>query len=400
MSQSIILPAALSLLAPAGLAQSVLINHNSQNGGNQVAAFDAFDGSLQSPSFINLREDQGVINRGIQTVFTRGEWWITDNVLEEVAAWSLFGADYLRQELGGNGDLEGGVQAFGSSWVCAQEAPFAPGKILEIRPNSVIEHSIYLDSPAAICALGNELIITGGNDVVRFDPSTGTVISTIFTSFSQQGFNQPIVRPSTGRLLIARAASKNDIVEMDIGGNIVAEFDVGAALGLFAPRACFELGNGNFLISWGAGVSIVDPSLTFVEHVLDDITPWYMTPTSNVSVGQNYCGPIVPNSSGRAGQVSATGTTQAAIGELRLSAFNLPSLSAGFFIGSQTQGFVTTPGGSTGNLCLGGTIGRFSQQVQNTGGVDYIAITVDTTAIPQPNTTLPIVAGQTWNFQA
>ena len=57
------------------------------------------------------------------------------------------------------------------------------------------------------------------------------------------------------------------------------------------------------------------------------------------------------------------------------------------------------PGGSQGNLCLGGNIGRFVNQVQNTGPNGRFDTIVDTQAIP----TTPVAAiqiGETWNFQA
>ena len=51
-------------------------------------------------------------------------------------------------------------------------------------------------------------------------------------------------------------------------------------------------------------------------------------------------------------------------------------------------------------LCLGGAIGRFLQQVQNSGATGTITIPVNLMMLPQPNGTVAVVAGQTWNFQA
>ena len=85
--------------------------------------------------------------------------------------------------------------------------------------------------------------------------------------------------------------------------------------------------------------------------------------------------------------------------DLTLEAFHLPLNQFGYFITSQTPGFVPNPGGSQGNLCLGGTIGRFVQQVQNSGASGSFTIQVDLTAMPPP--LQPVVQpGDTWNFQA
>ncbi|MCP3914316.1 MAG: hypothetical protein GY711_16680, partial [bacterium] len=53
--------------------------------------------------------------------------------------------------------------------------------------------------------------------------------------------------------------------------------------------------------------------------------------------------------------------------------------------------------GSSGNLCLGGTIGRYIQDVQNTGVTGSFELVIDLTSLPltPPVAVLP---GETWNF--
>ena len=67
----------------------------------------------------------------------------------------------------------------------------------------------------------------------------------------------------------------------------------------------------------------------------------------------------------------------------------------GYFLLSETQAFFANPGGSQGNLCIGGTLGRFRAQVQNSGPAGAFDITVDLTNIPLFGA---ILAGETWNF--
>ncbi len=56
--------------------------------------------------------------------------------------------------------------------------------------------------------------------------------------------------------------------------------------------------------------------------------------------------------------VGASPSYVVANNDLTLAASQLPNSSFGFFLTSRSQGFVMGPGGSQGNLCVGGAIGR------------------------------------------
>jgi hypothetical protein len=118
-------------------------------------------------------------------------------------------------------------------------------------------------------------------------------------------------------------------------------------------------------------------------------------------IGTNYC-TAVPNSTGNTGVMSATGSTIAANNDVTLTASSLPNNANGFFLTSTTQGFVMNPGGSAGNLCLAGSIGRYvgPGQVQNTGLTGSISLALNLTQTPTPTGFVAITAGQTWNFTA
>ena len=117
------------------------------------------------------------------------------------------------------------------------------------------------------------------------------------------------------------------------------------------------------------------------------------------ALGTTYCSPAVANSTGVPAVITACGSTEADGGYFMLRAADLPPDQFGYFLASATQGFVPNPGGSQGNLCLTGTIGRFGKQIQNSGPVGAFTIQVDLTNIPTspPHT---VLAGETWNFQA
>ena len=117
------------------------------------------------------------------------------------------------------------------------------------------------------------------------------------------------------------------------------------------------------------------------------------------NIGTSICGPAVPNSTMMSGEIAAYGSPFAGDRLLELEATNLPDLQFGYFLASQSNGLIVGPGGSQGNLCVTGTIGRFVSQVDNTAFTGSLRIIVDTSGLPGP---LPasISAGETWYFQA
>ena len=114
---------------------------------------------------------------------------------------------------------------------------------------------------------------------------------------------------------------------------------------------------------------------------------------------QRFCSPAVPNSSGAAARAHLLGNPFAAQNHLLLVATELPTDQAGYFLVSRVTGFVPNPGGSQGNLCLGGAIGRLAGQLGNSGPGGSFTTQVDLANLPThpPHT---VVAGETWNFQA
>ncbi|MDG1048582.1 MAG: hypothetical protein P8M11_15600 [Planctomycetota bacterium] len=121
------------------------------------------------------------------------------------------------------------------------------------------------------------------------------------------------------------------------------------------------------------------------------------TPTGGI--GTNYCS-ANPNSTGATSGISATGSDQVANNSLTLTASDLPVNSFGFFLTSQTQAQVANPGGSAGNLCLGGAIGRYvgPGQVLNSGASGAFSLALDLTNTPQPTGGIAVQAGETWSF--
>ena len=107
----------------------------------------------------------------------------------------------------------------------------------------------------------------------------------------------------------------------------------------------------------------------------------------------------VASSTGAPGTIRATGSLAASAGALDLWAEDLPQDQLGLFLIASDAGFVQGPGGSQGNLCLGGTIGRFHTSLQSSSsrGMLHHVVDFDDLPVPPPAEILP---GETWHFQA
>ena len=108
------------------------------------------------------------------------------------------------------------------------------------------------------------------------------------------------------------------------------------------------------------------------------------------------------NSTGSPGLLDAVGSTAVADNDLTLTAGQLPANTFGFFLVSPWRTEGTFPPGSAGRLCLGGAIGRVAGpgQILNSGAAGSFSLTIDLTQLPRPTTTVAVLPGDTWAFQA
>jgi hypothetical protein len=140
-----------------------------------------------------------------------------------------------------------------------------------------------------------------------------------------------------------------------------------------------------------SSIGIADSFVVYDNlEVVDDSSP-----------GTNYCLAAI-NSTGAAAAISAAGSASVAANNLTLTADGLPMATFGFFIVGPDQGFVMNPGGSSGNLCLSGSIGRYvgPGQIQNTMSTNSFSLAADLTMVPSPTGPFAVMPGMTLNFQA
>jgi polyhydroxybutyrate depolymerase len=138
------------------------------------------------------------------------------------------------------------------------------------------------------------------------------------------------------------------------------------------------------------------PSLT--NQFPTKVIKWlYRHPKAGVTATR-YCSPAATNSSGQSGWLDASGSDAIQHNNFSLTASNLPINQFGYFMCSLDPGFVANPGGSAGNLCLGGTALRLTSLLGGTGTGGTITGKLKLNSLPGPPPNA-VVTGDTWYFQ-
>ncbi|MEZ6015606.1 MAG: hypothetical protein R3F49_10860 [Planctomycetota bacterium] len=178
------------------------------------------------------------------------------------------------------------------------------------------------------------------------------------------------------------------------GGGSIA-FECGEATGTMFSSAdiSMELGtlsasifsSYNFLLTGNGG---------FVEIQPTDVTIGVPT------IGSVFCtAGAVPNSTGLASSIFATGSDVLADDDVTLHVANAPANSFGYFITSPTDPTSCVLTGGPGQLCLCSPVGRYLNSIQSSGALGTYEHRIDVTAMPQPNGLVAAQVGETWSFQ-
>ena len=168
------------------------------------------------------------------------------------------------------------------------------------------------------------------------------------------------------------------------------------------PTGMWTPGNNNVNDTPLSAIPVI-PGGTYELRIYDwftqdsgSLASWELC--SKGPIGTNYCTPAIPNSTGVSATMSAFGSTTVAENNVVLT-MSQGTADFGYFLNSQTQGLTVGPGGSSGNLCLAGSIGRHNQPGLVQPGPTF-SITLDLTMLPQPAAFFAVLPGDTWNFQA
>jgi hypothetical protein len=146
------------------------------------------------------------------------------------------------------------------------------------------------------------------------------------------------------------------------------------------------------------GIARYSPCTDFSGTGFDPVhAGWVLT--IGAEIGERYCSPAVPNSTGNSAFITVVGCTDVDSNSFALIASCLPNYKFGCFLVSDGQAFIPHAGWSLGNLCLGETIGSFTSNVRHTGVIGEIGMEVNLDSLPFPLRG-GVLPGQTWNYQA
>lgn len=129
---------------------------------------------------------------------------------------------------------------------------------------------------------------------------------------------------------------------------------------------------------------------------------WRLDGQARSRAGVNVCGPANPNSTGMPARMIGFGDASPTSADLELRTVGVPPGAFGIYAVSTTVTPATPIAGSAGNLCLGGSVGRYDApgQVLSAGSGGTFSLAIDPAAIEQPNGTVAAMPGETWTFQA
>ncbi len=284
-----------------------------------------------------------------------------------------------------------GVSNDGLSMVGLVDDPAFPSGVfyysagLGVLPVDLGNPGLTPTTPPQISADGSTILVQPTGPPVKWSPATGA------ETFGPSGFWFATSISSDGSTVAGYRApfpTSNDrqAFRWESSGQVV----------LLDPITPGETSIGNAIS--GDGSAICGGSVAAFSIPVGQGARW----RTDGTIGESYCGPAVPNSTGASAELRLSGSNVIDQGELVLLGSGLPSFTFGFFLVAPNSAFVTGVPGSQGNLCLGGAIGRFvgPGQVQQSNGSGEFSLTVDPRALPSPLGTFSAPPGENLYFQA
>lgn len=241
--------------------------------------------------------------------------------------------------------------------------------------------------------LGVATPVLDPNQYVTFDVTPTVTVDYASLSYSRLSYLNEGNRAAAVRTSLDNFTADVDTVTgLAPTGTVQIDFDLSSLAATAAP-VTFRI---YFYDAPTTGLDWVDLVSTSAGG-----TGLILAGSTSSPIGTAYCA-ANSNSTGVAGLLGAQGSAAVSANTVALTASQLPLNSFGFFLTSRTQGFIAGPGGSSGNLCLGGSIGRYvgPGQIKNSGAAGAFSLTLDLTRHPTPTGFIVVVAGDTWNFQA
>lgn len=359
----------------------------------RIELYSAADGTLLNPALVDIDAIQG-LGGGLSNVWDvqRGpndEIWVSNYSAQAVQRYSADGTMYLG-DLATSAVASTGIGFDGAVLGIASTVGFNTYDTVGMTETSLSSTG----GNWGVASLNGQWLVSRTNGtVVSIDPSSGTESPWA----NPGGFCEQIALLDNGQILVANYGSQGYSVHDSTGALIQSYFTLGAG----SVRGVAPLGNGNVMLSGPSGLYIFDPVAGSLVTVDSDAGAFIFGGAGGGGLlGTNYCAANA-NSTGSVGALTAQGSPVVGTNDVTLHASSLPPLSFGFFIAGQMQGFVPNPAGSSGNLCLAGSIGRYvgPGQIQQSDTQGTFSLAIDLTSMPQPNGFVAVQAGETWNFQ-
>ncbi len=266
--------------------------------------------------------------------------------------------------------------------------------------STVVMHGLAVN-PTTGVLYGKSTSVAGGGDFYTIDKTTGQATPVGSAGFA--GFGGLEWVNNTLYISDTVGDNLNTIDPLTGTATVVGAFGVTGSVGIgLAYDPAFGLLATDNVTDSLYSLDLATGAATLIgPHGSGNIISLEFIPSGPTTLGTNYCAANA-NSTGVTGVMSAIGSAIAAQNNVQLSANRLPNNAFGFFLVSRTQGFIANPGGSQGNLCLSGNIGRYvgPGQVLNTGALGQFALVLDLNQTPTPTGFTTIQAGDTVYFTA
>jgi len=385
----------LLLLAPSAFGQDLLVAKHTPA---RIALHSGVDGALLNDTFIDIDALLSLAGGNRlhwhALVAPNGEIWVSSFTSQTIHRFSGDGSAYIGNFVTAPGSAVGMTFSGGNLWCAATAGPFGAGVVEYDGATLAQVSNVAVPSVWGAFAYNGEILMTQSTgSIQRIDPATGMNVGVFSTP---GGFLEQMALAPNGELLVANFTPAGFKV-LDPMGAVLQTYSVPSVGG---PRGIAPLANGELLLSGSVGVFSYNAQ-TGVSTPRDGGGSGSFISSAGASlIASNYCTTTL-NSTGASAEISGTGSNLVGDNNVTLLASDLPLNQFGFFLTSRTQGFVATPGGSQGNLCLGGTIGRYVApgQIQNAGANGALTLALDLTRTPEGPAFVAIQAGETWNFQ-
>jgi len=280
----------------AASAQQLLVVESTND---DVMLFDANDGSLINPSFIDL-SPYGA-QTPIECIVGPTALYVTDQLSDAIYMFSLDGSTYLGTISGGLDNIRGGCWANNTLYIAnsgtGNGAPGPAVVMFDAAGNPL--GNFPVGDPFDVVEFQGGLLTCdiAGEDLALWD-FAGNSLGLFHDSDGVSGIDFPeqaSVRPSTGGILCNGFSAPAGVYDYDSAGVQQNYWTVTTG-----GRGVFELCNGDIMFTDGNGVYTFDTATVTVTTVLAGVSGRFISSYGSCQPGTAYCFCDINNPTGNA----------------------------------------------------------------------------------------------------